>query len=86
MASITITVDDALVGPLLTALKWKYPEVDIEGLTLAQQGKRYIRTLLRDVYREYKVDLATREASLAYFAAQNTAADNAEQEAAGIKD
>lgn len=73
MASLTINVSDSLVAPLLSALHWKYPDIELEGLTLAQQGRKFIRRMLVDVWVEYKTHLAVMEANSAFIKAQTDA-------------
>lgn len=84
MATLTITIDDALVAPLLGALAWKYPQVDLTGLTDAQMGRRYMRAMLVETWVEYRVAQAITEANAAFAAAQDEARAQAEAAAGGI--
>lgn len=54
MASLTITIPDALAADVLAALKWKYPQVDVEGRTALGAARRILRHMLVEVYREYR--------------------------------
>lgn len=86
MASLTITVPDAIIPTLLEALRWKYPEIDVTNLTAAQQGRRFIAALLKAVYTEYQLYLAMAEATTVFKNTEAAAREAAETTAAGISE
>jgi len=53
MATLTLTVPDELALEVLAALKWKYPQVDVAGLTATAAARRILRHMLTEVYLEH---------------------------------
>jgi len=53
MATLTLTVPDALADDVLPALKWKYPQVDVKGRTALGAARRILRHMLTEVYFEH---------------------------------
>lgn len=84
MATLEITVPDALVTPLLSALAWKYPDIDVTGLTAVGKGRRYLREFLRDAFVDYAVHQGILSANTAFIAAQQAARDAARTGVEGI--
>ncbi len=84
MASLTITVNDALVPDLLDALIWKFPNVDISGLGAAAAAKKFAVEFMRDVYKEYRTTVENTTLLAEYNAQFQAAKDAAAAEAAGI--
>lgn len=55
MATLTLTVPDAMVPALFDALVWKHPEVDITGLAMGAAARKILRAMLVEVYKEHRV-------------------------------
>lgn len=69
MASLTITVPDAMVPDLVAAVKYAHPEIDFTGMTDAQSARRVIRDYLRVMYVDWR-RMNTRQVLLAALNAQ----------------
>ena len=57
MATLSITIPDAMVPAVFDALVWKYPKVDITGLAMGAAARKIIRHVLVEAYKEHRVTL-----------------------------
>lgn len=55
MATLSITVPDAMVPAVFDALVWKYPEVDITGLAMGPAARKIVRHILVEAYKEHRI-------------------------------
>lgn len=84
MATLTLTIPDALVPAVLAALKWKYAGVDVTGLGPAAAARKILRHVLIETYREHQVTLRNTALLADYNAALATAQAEVEAEVGGI--
>jgi hypothetical protein len=60
MASITISVPDAIVQDLVDAMKFYHQEVNVDGLNNGQAAKKIILSQLKREYTDYMAEPAVR--------------------------
>ena len=84
MATLTITVPDALVPIVLAAMKDEYRDIDVEGLPTGAAARTIILTLVRRAVRNYLVSQAMTDNSNLYRQAYMAALASAEDAAGRI--
>lgn len=84
MATLSLEVPDAIAMDVLNALKWKYPDVNIDGLTNVAAARRIVRNMLRDVYLEWLVTQKNIELEAQFDVQRAAARAQLEQEVATI--
>ena len=84
MATLTITVPDALVPIALAAMKDEYRDIDVEGLPTGAAARTIILTLVRRAVRNYLVSQAMTDNSNLYRQAYMAALASAEDAAGRI--
>ena len=84
MATLTITVPDALVPIALAAMKDEYRDIDVEGLPTGAAARTIILTLVRRAVRNYLVAQSMASSSNLYRQAHLAALADAESSASSI--
>ena len=84
MATLTITVPDALVPIALAAMKDEYRDIDVEGLPDGAAARTIILTLVRRAVRNYLVSQSMASSSNLYRQAYLAALAGAESAASTI--
>ena len=84
MATLTITVPDALVPIALAAMKDEYRDIDVEGLPTGAAARTIILTLVRRAVRNYLVAQSMASNSNLYRQAYLAALADAESSARTI--